>query len=122
MKTIIAGSRTIKDINCVFRAVADSDFDVTCVVSGGAKGVDLLGEDYAMFFELPIHRFNADWDKYGKSAGYIRNKEMAEHADALIAIWDGKSKGTKHMIDIATKKGLKVYVHDCSPKPPVYSL
>jgi hypothetical protein len=60
---------------------------------------------------IPCFRFPADWDRYGKAAGYIRNETMAANAEALIALWDGRSPGTKHMIDIARKKGLKVYVH-----------
>lgn len=111
MRTIIVGSRTILDVKKVYRAVADSDFNVTEVVSGCAKGVDLLGEEFAINMGIPIKKFPADWDNYGKSAGYIRNLAMAEYADALVAIWDGESKGTKHMIDIATKLGLKVYVY-----------
>ena len=56
--------------------------------------------------------FNADWDKFGKSAGYKRNEQMGNHADALIAIWDGKSKGTMHMISIAKKLDLNIYIHN----------
>lgn len=60
---------------------------------------------------VPVEKYPANWDKYGKSAGYIRNEEMAKVADSLLAIWDGKSRGTKHMIDIATKKGLTVFIY-----------
>ena len=56
------------------------------------------------------YRFPADWDKYGKAAGYKRNGEMARNADALIAFWDGKSRGTKHMIDLAKKYDLQARV------------
>ncbi len=59
---------------------------------------------------VPIKKFPANWTAYGMSAGYKRNQQMAENADALIALWDGESKGTKHMIDIATQKGLWVHV------------
>jgi hypothetical protein len=85
--------------------------DVTEVVSGMARGVDTLGIDWAVENWLPWKEFYADWKHYGKSAGYKRNEEMAIYADALVAIWDGKSKGTKHMIDLANKHGLIVYVH-----------
>lgn len=111
MKTIIAGSRYFTDVKLVYRAVADSDFHITEVVSGCASGIDYLGEQYAIAMGVPIKKFPADWDTYGKSAGYIRNIAMGEYADALVAVWDGKSKGTKHMIDIATKLGLKIYVY-----------
>ena len=74
-------------------------------------GSDGGGERFAHDFSLPVTRFPANWDAHGKRAGFLRNQEMAEHADALIALWDGHSRGTKSMIDIATKKGLAVHVH-----------
>ncbi|MEA1980842.1 MAG: hypothetical protein U9N54_07710, partial [candidate division Zixibacteria bacterium] len=80
------------------------------------KGVDKLGEEYAEQNYIPLLKFPANWNKYGKRAGYVRNEEMANNADALIAIWDGKSKGTNHMINIAKKKGLLVAIfHDTMP-------
>lgn len=81
------------------------------IISGGAKGVDQLGEKYAKENGLTLTQCIPDWDKYGKSAGFRRNEEMAERAQGLIAIWDGKSNGTKHMIEVATKKGLHLVVH-----------
>jgi hypothetical protein len=103
MKTIIAGSRTITDMAHISEAVDESGFEITEVVSGCADGVDKLGEEWADWMGLPVKRFPADWKQYGKSAGYQRNEEMARYADALIAIWDGSSKGTAHMIDTAKK-------------------
>ena len=70
----------------------------------------MVQKKYANERGYPIKQFPADWNKYGKSAGYKRNEEMAKYADALIAFWDGKSKGTKHMIDLAKRYGLKVKV------------
>ena len=67
-----------------------------------------LGEKYAMERNLHVAYFPAKWDKYGKSAGYRRNTEMADYADALIAFWDGKSRGTAHMIKIAKERNLKI--------------
>lgn len=110
MKVIIAGSRGITDYNVIVTAIQKSTFSVTEVVSGGARGVDKLGEQFARLNKLALSVYPADWDKYGKSAGYKRNLQMADYADALIAIWDGESKGTKHMIDIAGKKGIPVYI------------
>tara|TARA_Y100001938_G_scaffold17570_1_gene21597 strand:+ start:848 stop:1282 length:435 start_codon:yes stop_codon:yes gene_type:complete len=80
------------------------------VLSGTARGSDRIGEAYAKHRDFKIEQFPANWDLYGKSAGYRRNVQMADNADALIAIWDGKSKGTKHMIEIAEKKGLFIRV------------
>ena len=111
MRTIIAGSRNITAYSFLLDAVRASRMHVTAVVSGGARGVDTLGELYAANSGLPLQVFKADWDTYGRRAGFIRNIEMAGNADALIALWDGKSKGTEHMIKEARKHGLSVYVH-----------
>ena len=111
MKTIIAGSREGVTLSDVISAVGKCGWQLSSVVSGTARGADRLGEEFASSVGLQIQRFPADWDKHGKRAGYLRNTEMAENAEALIALWDGKSRGTKMMIETATKKGLKVYVH-----------
>lgn len=110
MKCIIAGSRDITDCGLVEKAIADSGFEITEVVSGTARGVDRLGERWAREHRIPIKRMPADWKGSGKRAGYYRNEGMAMYADALVAVWDFKSRGTQHMIDIAKRKGLKVYV------------
>jgi Protein of unknown function (DUF2493). len=68
------------------------------VVSGTARGADTAGEAWAEHHGVPVERFPADWDEHGKSAGPIRNQEMADYADAVVAIWDGKSSGTHNMI------------------------
>lgn len=111
MKTIIAGSRDITDYNIILAAVLGFDKNITEVVSGGARGADALGEEWADNNRIPIKRFPADWARYGKSAGPRRNEQMARYADALIACWDGESKGTKSMINLAREAGLMVYVH-----------
>jgi dissimilatory sulfite reductase (desulfoviridin) alpha/beta subunit len=80
------------------------------VVSGHARGADTLGEKYASDEDLDLEIYPADWKKYGKSAGFMRNEQMADIADAVIAFWNGESHGTKHMIDIAEEKGLNVKV------------
>ena len=86
------------------------------IISGTAKGADTLGEQFAFNYGIKVKRFPANWDAYGKSAGYIRNEQMAKYAvsdgcyGVLVAFWDGKSRGTKHMIDLAKKHGLTVYV------------
>ncbi len=110
MKTIIAGSRTIKDGDVIEQAVNESGFAISKVLCGGAKGADILGRNYAKSKGIPVLEFPADWGKFGNAAGIIRNVAMANNADALVAIWDGKSRGTRHMIDEAKKRNLKVYV------------
>lgn len=121
MKTIIAGSRSILDLNIVAEAVELSGWsaEITEVVSGKAPGVDTLGERWAETWGIPVKDMPANWYPYGgsyrnqldRSAGYQRNEAMAEYAGALIAVWDGHSRGTAHMIRTAKEYGLKVYVH-----------
>ncbi len=111
MKVIVAGSRTITDPQVIAAAINHSGFRITEVVSGCARGVDQLGEAWARSQHIPVKQFPANWDQHGKRAGYLRNEQMSRYADALVAIWDGISSGTKHMIDSARERGLKVYVH-----------
>lgn len=112
MKTIIAGSRNIVDQEIIEKAVHESKFQITEVVEGGAKGVDTLARIWAEENRLPVREFKAEWRKYGKRAGPIRNRAMAEYADALIAIWDGNSRGTLNMIETAKKLDLKVFIYN----------
>lgn len=113
-KVIIAGGRDFNNyellnekVNEVL-AVKKADFQIE-IVSGTAKGADSLGEHYARHNNYLIKRFFPDWS-IGKSAGYIRNKEMAQYAEACICFWDGSSKGTKQMIDLATAYQLALAV------------
>ncbi|MBE6798218.1 MAG: DUF2493 domain-containing protein [Ruminococcaceae bacterium] len=82
------------------------------VVSGGCKGADMIGERYAEENKFIVERYPAEWNKYGKKAGPIRNKIMAETADFIICFWDGKSKGTQSMIKYAKayRKPLKIFL------------
>jgi len=114
MRVIIAGSRGITQPSLVLFAVRKAEIKygitITEVVSGHARGVDRLGERYAAERGIRIRVFEAQWKRFGRSAGHIRNRAMAEYADALIALWDGVSRGTSDMISRATERGLKVYV------------
>jgi hypothetical protein len=114
MRVIIAGSRTIDDYTLLEAAIDESSWkdQISVVLCGGARGVDRLGLGYATINNIPVSPFLADWERYGKAAGPIRNEQMAKNADALIAIWDGISKGTKNMIDIAKKYHLKVFIKE----------
>jgi hypothetical protein len=111
MRVIIAGSRTINDYGTVRAAVEASGFHVTTVVSGGARGVDLLGERWARERGISVLRFDANWEKHGRRAGILRNEQMVRESDALVAVWDGASRGTRHVIEFAIENGLKAYVH-----------
>jgi hypothetical protein len=105
MKFIVAGSRTIswqraygELVKCRIDVGHPFSRDrVTEIVSGRAKGPDTAGEVYADFYEIPLTKFPADWEKYGHRAGPIRNNKMAVYADALLLIWDGLSSGSRHM-------------------------
>lgn len=111
MKTIIAGCRYFNNESDFLMSMNGiEDLEITEVVSGGCQGADKLGEQWAIKNNLPTKFFSADWGKYGRAAGPIRNKQMAEYADALIAFWDSKSRGTKSMIDLATDRKLKVII------------
>lgn len=116
IKVIIAGTRDFNDyaflkknVDYFLQGINPNNEEIE-IVSGNARGADKLGERYAKEHNLPVKLFPANWDKYGKRAGYLRNQEMANYSDVLIAFWDEKSKGTKHMIDIAKKQDLTVIV------------
>lgn len=114
ISVIIAGSRGFENYELLCR-VCDSVLSMIIskrieIVSGTAKGADKLGERYAQDRGYTLKQFPANWDRYGKAAGYKRNEQMANNADILIAFWDGKSRGTLHMINLAKEHGLKVKV------------
>ena len=114
MKVIIAGSRHLGQL-ITERAIGLAPYVITEVVSGLARGPDTYGKYWADHAGIPVKPFPAEWtDKYGqynKAAGIIRNTKMADYADALIAIWDGQSKGTLHMINDMVSKKKPVYVY-----------
>jgi hypothetical protein len=124
MKVIIAGSRTLNNPKNVDDAVGSAynkwmqedqerwqEYMLPEIVSGGAQGVDFLAELYAKKKSLKFTEFKADWESFGKQAGFKRNVEMAEYADRLIAVWDGASRGTFHMMQqmVARQKPVFVY-------------
>ena len=122
LRVIIAGSRDFNDYELLKKSAIEIITkktmlpDLTRIISGGARGADTLGERFANEMGLEISRFIPDWDGLGKRAGYVRNAEMAKFAveddndGMLIAFWDGQSRGTKHMIDLAKRYGLEVHV------------
>lgn len=113
-RVIIAGSRGFTNYPllcqwCDFMLQNHHHSNVA-IVSGTANGADKLGERYAQERGMGLDARPAKWEQYGKSAGYIRNEEMAQNADACIVFWDGVSRGTKHMIDLAKKYNLHLKV------------
>jgi hypothetical protein len=103
MKIAIIGSRTFNDYYTLQETLNPYKFKITTVVSGAAKGADLLGEKWALENNIKTLIFPADWNKYGKRAGFIRNKDIIKNCDYVIAFWDNKSKGTAHSISLCKK-------------------
>jgi hypothetical protein len=136
MKVIIAGDRNCIDYSLLEKAIMKSKFDITEVVSGGARGVDSVGESWAKVNKVSVKVFAADWnniktknariktrqnpwtkrkEKYNANAGFDRNQQMADYADALIALQpNGPTDGTQDMIRRAKAKGLKIYIYEKS--------
>lgn len=111
MKVIIAGSRTIDDYNEVELAMKESGFSPTEIVSGGARGVDQLGEAWAVSHGIPFIQFIPDWETQGRYAGFLRNIQMADYADAAVFCWDGQSKGTAQCISEMKKRIKPIHIH-----------
>lgn len=124
MRLIIAGSRTftgfsstfILEILCLHKISPHSKSTlmpewkkITEIVSGGANGIDALGERFAKNYDIELIEFPAEWYKFGKAAGPKRNAEMAKYADALLLIWDGRSKGSASMKALMEKQGKPIY-------------
>lgn len=121
-KLIVAGGRDFTDYPTLIRvlnALADQEYadKEISIVSGMARGADALGTKFAKEHEVKLYEFPANWNKYGKSAGYRRNEEMGNFADGLLAFWDGESKGTKNMIEFMRAKGKPVHVFPYSSEP-----
>lgn len=115
MKCIIAGSRSFVDANFAFNMLDEihAREPITEVVSGKANGADHIGERWAKIHNIPVKEFPADWKKYGKAAGCIRNHEMGDYAQAAVIFWQNESPGSKDMHDYAMKKGLKLFTIPC---------
>lgn len=109
MKLLVCGSRSIENDHWVFNKIDDyilelefNRKDVT-IIEGAARGVDLSAKRWAQTHGLEILEYPAEWDKYGRSAGYIRNDIMVRECDYCLILWDGESKGTRHDIDLCKK-------------------
>ncbi len=110
MKLLIAGGRDFQDYDRLKKYIdwLRTKYDITEIVSGMARGADTLGYMYAMENNIKVAKFPAEWNLYGNKAGYVRNFEMGKYCDNAVIFWDGKSKGTKSMIDIMEKMGKKI--------------
>lgn len=121
MKVLICGSRYFNRYDVmgrvmepIFKHYYDTSKGTSdiVVISGRARGADLMGEEWAEEFNLPVEQYPADWNKYGKSAGYIRNKQMLEEGkpDLVVAFPIGESRGTRNMISLAEKANIKTII------------
>ena len=112
MRIVIAGGRDFTNTDIAFICIEPLVKAGDIIVSGHASGADHIGELYAENHKLECKLYPANWKAYGRAAGPIRNKQMAKVADKLIAFWDGKSRGTKNMINLAKKYNFKGKVFD----------
>lgn len=110
MKTAVVGSRSILDAEKIETLLGS--LAISHVVSGGAKGVDSIAENYARKNNLPVTIFKPDWKRFGRGAGMIRNRDIVLESQQVLAFWDGSSKGTLNSINLAIKHGkiLKVWI------------
>jgi len=108
MKVAVIGSRTFDKYESVYNIL--SKLKITEIISGGAKGADSLAERYAKENNIPTKIFLPDWKTYGKKAGFLRNTQIIEECEMVVAFWDGESKGTKDSLDKAEKLGKKVMI------------
>lgn len=120
MILVISGSRSLTSYDFVKKVIDEGvaelvnhmDEAVTELYSGHARGVDLLAERWAKENGIPVKTFIPDWNIHGKKAGILRNEEMANAGDVILAVWDGESRGTKHMIDYAKKTKKVIFWKD----------
>lgn len=114
MKVAIVGSRTFNDYELLKAFIKlksqENNIEIDTIVSGGAKGADTLGEQYAEEHHLNKLIFKADWDKYGKRAGFIRNVDIIKNCDVCFAFWDGESHGTKHDLELCEEYNKQYFV------------
>lgn len=113
-KLIVAGGRDFQDYDLLSKTlhgIANNEFadKQVSIVTGMARGADTLGLQFALEQNVKVYRFPASWDRYGKKAGYMRNTQMGNFADGLLAFWNG-SKGTGHMINIMETLNKPVHI------------
>lgn len=112
MKLAVVGSRDFNNYSLAEKAISElvQKNSITELISGGAGGADLLAERYAKEHSIPITVHRPDWAGHKRGAGHRRNETIVNSADLVLAFWDGKSKGTKHTLDLACKLGKKVHI------------
>lgn len=109
IKLAVVGSRSFNDYSFLCEKL--KQFDISEIISGGAKGADELAKQYAKENNINYREFLPDWENYGKSAGYRRNSLIINDSNEVVAFWNGESKGTKHSIELAEKQNKKVHIY-----------
>lgn len=112
MKLAIIGSRNFSDKSAAtdaFRMIHAAT-PVSLIISGGARGADRIGAQIAADFGIELKEYIPDWDKHGKSAGFIRNADIIGNCEAVLCFWDGVSKGTAHSLSLAKKQKKKTII------------
>ena len=114
MRVAVIGSRTatLQDVILAIYAFTQQVGIITHVVSGGAKGADSHAVFYARCFQVPVTIHPADWNQYGKRAGFLRNITIVEDCEHVLAIWDGLSHGTTHSMNLARERNIPVFCHE----------
>lgn len=116
IKLAIVGSREFSQPKRLFKLldqfIKDNDYVVTEIISGGAAGVDTYAAQYAQYNKIPLKVHKAEWEKYGKKAGPIRNEYIIRDCDVCFAVWNGTSRGTKNDIDWCHKLNKDCWVYD----------
>lgn len=109
MKVGVIGSRSFNDYD-LLQSELRKITEITCIVSGGAQGADILAERYARQNRIPTQIFYPDWQKFGKRAGFLRNSDIVRNSELIIAFWNGESNGTRDSIRKAKDLGIPVTV------------
>lgn len=123
MKIAIVGSRSITDKELVWSFMEEChqfNPELDKIVSGGARGVDSFAEEYAKIHKIRTCIFKPDWEKYGKSAGFIRNADIIGKCDICICIWDGTSHGAKHDITLCEEMGKPCYIYNLKTNEKIF--
>lgn len=114
IRLAIIGSRGFEDYDYMLveldKLLVAEDYNIIEIVSGGARGADTLAERLARANGFPVKVFPADWNRFGKSAGFIRNRDIVQRADVVCAFWDGVSNGTQHSFELCKEFNKKLYI------------
>lgn len=116
MRVVVFGSRDFNNYIQLSKVLykLNRTSPISTILSGCARGADSLAITWADFEGIAVERYPAEWNKFGKQAGFVRNRVMAENCDYGIAFWDGKSRGTKHMIDTCTSLSVPLEIIEYS--------